>query len=56
MLEPVSHSADSHRAGGLASCSSADSHRAVDVSLDTMVAVLSYKVGIQLDGVHDEAM
>ena len=56
MLQPVSHSADSHRAGGLVSCSSADSHRAVDVSPDTMVAVLSYKVGIQLDGVHDEAM
>ena len=47
MLEPVSHSADSHRAGGLASCSSADSHRADDVSPDTMVTVLSYKVGIQ---------
>ena len=27
-----SHSADSHRAGGLASCSSADSHRVDDVS------------------------
>ena len=47
---PVSHSADSHRAGGLTSCSSADSHRAVDVSPDTTVAVLSYNVGIQQDG------
>ena len=56
MLEPVSHGADSHRAGGLASCGSADSHRDVDVSPDAMVAVLSYNVGIQQDGAHDEAM
>ena len=56
MLEPVSHGADSHRAGGLASCGSADSHRAVDVSPDAMVAVLSYNVGIQQDAAHDEAM
>ena len=48
VLAPVSHSADSHRADGLASCSSADSHRADDVSPDTMVAVLSYNVGIQI--------
>ena len=47
---PVSHSADSHRAGGLTSCSSADSHHAVDVSPDTTVAVLFYNVGIQQDG------
>ena len=46
----VSHSAISHRAGGLTSCSSADSHHAVDVSPDTTVAVLSYNVGIQQDG------
>ena len=30
------HSADSHRAGGFASSSSADSHRAVDISPDTV--------------------
>ena len=47
MLAPVSHSADSHRADGLTSCCSADSHRAADVSPDTMVALLSYNVGIQ---------
>ena len=46
----VSHSADSHRAGGLTSCSSADSHHAVDVSPDTTVAVLSYNVDIQRHG------
>ena len=46
----VSHSAISHRAGGLTSCSSADSHHAVDVSPDTTVAVLSYNVRIQQDG------
>ena len=53
MLAPASQSADSHRAddshraGGLTSCSSADSHRADRVSPDTMVALLSYNVGIQ---------
>ena len=53
MLAPASHSADlhraddSHRAGGLTSCSSADSHRADRVSTDTMVALMSYNVGIQ---------
>ena len=41
------HSADSHRAGGFASCSSADSRRAVDTSALTVVAALSYNVGIQ---------
>ena len=40
-LRPASHSSDLHRADGLTSCSSADSHRA-----DTMVALLSYNVGI----------
>ena len=51
VLEPVSHSADSHRAGGFASCSSADSHRADDVSPDTMVTVFGtfdHDTGIQI--------
>ena len=43
----ASHSADARRADGLTSCSSADSHRAARVSPDTMVALLSYNVGIQ---------
>ena len=44
---PGSHSADSHRADGLTSCSSADSHRAPRILPYTMVALLSYNVGIQ---------
>ena len=47
MFAPASHSADARRADGLTSCSSADSHRAARVSPDTMVALLSYNVGIQ---------
>ena len=47
MLASASHSADSHRADGLASSSSADAHRAADGSPDTMVALMSYNVGIQ---------
>ena len=47
MLAPISHSADSHRAAGIASCSGADSHRGDDASRDTVVALLSYNVGIQ---------
>ena len=43
MLAPVSRSADSHRAAGLASCNSAELHRAADVSPDTMVALLWQK-------------
>ena len=54
MLAPVSHSADSHRADDLASCSSAESHRADDVSPDTMVAELSYNVGIQIAEIAGE--
>ena len=52
MLAPASHSADSHRAddshraGGLTSCSSADSHRADRVSIDTMVALASTSASI----------
>ena len=40
-------SADSHRAVGFASCSDADSHHAIDTSALTVVAALSYNVGIQ---------
>ena len=47
VLAPVSHSADSHRADGFVSCSSADPHRADDVSPDTMLAVSSYNVSKQ---------
>ena len=47
VLAPVSHSADSHCADGFVSCSSADSHRADDVSPDTMLAVSSYNVSKQ---------
>ena len=54
VLAPVSHSADSHRADDLASCNSADSHHADDVSPDTMVAVLSDNVGIQIADIAGE--
>ena len=47
MLAPAAHSANSHRADGCTSRSSADSHRADPVAPDTMVALLSYNVGIQ---------